>query len=282
MYKITLILTALLLLASCTAKENDENMIETQSLSVDSLKAPVIIANIDKKPCYFDILFENAIDEIGITENTADFEKIKAVYVYIIEKTHYIPFNNEEISATWRSFDTCETAPTYYEELATGVLQYGIGSCENYASAMVFMLEKLGMEAKYVPGATYSVDGEMVKHAWAMVKFNGEWYHVDPQLEDNISNSVIKFNYFMKNDIIFSRTHIWGENLPNPTEHDEELPQCNGNELIELQHIAKTEHVFFTEQEAEDKAFEYAQNAQEINDIEISKKTPIFPQEFPD
>jgi transglutaminase-like putative cysteine protease len=44
----------------------------------------------------------------------------------------------------------------------------------------------MGFEARYVPGLTYSIEGKLVPHAWAMVRLDGSWYHADPQLEDNI------------------------------------------------------------------------------------------------
>ncbi len=289
MNKIILLMLVFLLMVACAnapdntnTPESANNAVQVDETPIESNVQLVGVNETGREMCYFDELHKKSINSIGITQETVDYEKIKAVFIYIIQTTSYIPFDNEVITSTWRSFDTCDTPPTFYEELATGVLQYGIGSCENYASALVFLLEGLGMEAKYVPGATYSVNGEMVKHAWAMVKFNGHWYHIDPQLEDNISKSNIIFKYFMKDDITFSKTHLWGEALPNPTDYDKNLPKCEGPELIAEQKIPLTEHNFYSEEQAENKALTFAENAQSINSVHIEEKTPIFPQEFPD
>ncbi len=275
MKKIIVLLTAFLIVATFAN-------INTPRTAAENIETPQYlgVTYTGEEMCYFEALHEKSINNIGITDETVDYEKIKAAYIYIIEHTTYIPFDNNDITQTWRSFDTCDTPPTYYEELATGVLQYGIGSCENYAAALVFLLEGIGMEAKYVPGATYSVNGEMVRHAWAMVKFNGEWYHIDPQLEDDISNNFIAFKYFMKNDAEFSKTHLWGDLLPNPTDYDEELPDCSGHELIIIPKLTKSSKVFFTEEQAVEQALLYAENTQNINKIEIKEKTPAFPKEF--
>jgi hypothetical protein len=47
-----------------------------------------------------------------------------------------------------------------------------------------------------------------------VAKVDGEWYHLDCQLEDNISrHGSIRYRYFMKGDATMAGSHRWGQNL---------------------------------------------------------------------
>lgn len=86
--------------------------------------------------------------------------------------------------------------------------------CEDYAAALTLLLRGMGLEAQYVPGLTYSAEGNLVDHAWTMVKIDGVWYHLDSQLEDNISRrGSVRYRYFLKGDATLSGSHRWGQNL---------------------------------------------------------------------
>ena len=86
--------------------------------------------------------------------------------------------------------------------------------CEDYAAALTLLLRELGLEAEYVPGLPYSVEGNLVDHAWTMVKIDGVWYHLDSQLEDNITrHGLVRYRYFLKGDTTLSGSHVWGQRL---------------------------------------------------------------------
>ncbi len=234
--------------------------------------------NSNSELCEFDRLYEDTIAEIGINDEMTDYEIIEKCFVYIIESTFYIEYDNPTITQSWRSYPTCEVPPTYYEELAFGVLKYGIGSCENFAAAMMVLLEGLGFEVRYVPGYTASVGGNYVVHAWTMVKVDDRWYHLDSQLEDNISFEEINFKYFMKDDNTFYSSHIWGERLVQPNEYDLSLPYCDG--IIETPQARTL--VFrgknYTVEDAVKHAEQQKAKAGDLwNDIVLEDSMPPFP-----
>lgn len=71
--------------------------------------------------------------------------------------------------------------------------------CEDYAAALTLLLREMGLEAAYVPGLTYSAEGNLVDHAWTLVKVDGVWYHLDSQLEDAISRrGSVGYRYFLR------------------------------------------------------------------------------------
>lgn len=85
--------------------------------------------------------------------------------------------------------------------------------CEDYAAALTLLYRAAGLQAEYVPGITYSAEGPLVDHYWTMVMVDRQWYHVDPQLEDNISrHGYVRYRYFMRGRSIHA-SHWWGQNL---------------------------------------------------------------------
>ena len=101
---------------------------------------------------------------------------------------------------------------TYYD--ADGVLLRGTGVCDSYAKAYVQLLQTAGLEAKRVTGY-----GNGDSHAWAVVKIDGEWYHIDPTWDDPLTGNptqdkrpvsgVEGHTYFGLPDIIMKMDHSW-------------------------------------------------------------------------
>ena len=47
-----------------------------------------------------------------------------------------------------------------------------------------------------------------------MVQLDGQWYHIDPQLEDNVTRrGRLTYRFFLKGDQTMAADHRWGENL---------------------------------------------------------------------
>jgi transglutaminase-like putative cysteine protease len=101
------------------------------------------------------------------------------------------------------------------ENRAVSVLAFNVGMCEDYAAAFTLLLRGMGLEAEYVPGLTYAADGTgFVDHSWAVCKIDGVWYHLDCQLEQNITRrGRINYRYFMRGDATLAGSHRWGQNL---------------------------------------------------------------------
>jgi len=113
----------------------------------------------------------------------------------------------------WRIRSTDDSNPSYVEIRACNFLLTGVGACEDYAAALIMLLEGMGIEAKYMPGVTWGRNGGLIYHAWIQAKVDGDWYHLDCELEDGISNGTVRYRYFMKSDLAMHASHFWGQNF---------------------------------------------------------------------
>ncbi len=177
--------------------------------------------------CFFQQLAKEKVAALGLAGNETPIETVQAAFRYVVANTHYLAYDNPTFTDSWRFFDTCNTAPTTIQVMGFSPLYYGWGSCENYAAALMVLLEELGFETAYVTGQTFSIDGALVDHAWIMVKIGENWYHADPQLEDNIiKGNTILYRYFLKSDDEFAAHHVWGSRLKTPDPYSLTLPLC--------------------------------------------------------
>ncbi|MEG2174953.1 MAG: transglutaminase-like domain-containing protein [Oscillospiraceae bacterium] len=142
--------------------------------------------------------------------NGDEVAKTLAAYEYVIAHTSFALPAGLDI---WRVRGGGEKL-SYLENRALSPLLFGVGSCEDYAAALILLLREGGIEARYVPGLTASVRGDFVDHAWVVACVEGMWYHLDPQLEDNVMrNNHLMLRYFLKSDMTMLADHRWGDNL---------------------------------------------------------------------
>lgn len=176
---------------------------------------------------YYVLSLIDGFIEARVDKSGDSYSQVYDVYKGLVEQTAF--FDNKPVGLdVWRVKGDDTNYPTIMEIRTISPLAYGIGSCEDYAAATVTICERLGIEAVYVPGLTYSVEGKLVDHAWAMVKIEGEWYHVDPQLEDNImrKTDIMRNRYFLKGDDTMKTDHRWGTLVESPSEYSLALPEC--------------------------------------------------------
>ena len=147
-------------------------------------------------------------------------ETVRAAYRWLVEQVYFAdPVGLD----SWRYLSDDDTAIPYLENRALSPLLFGIGSCEDFAAAMVMLLRAAGFEADYVAGYTLSVEQVYIDHAWAVVKLDGRWYHLDPQLEQNVSRgNRLAYRYYLRSDGELELDHKWGENL---IAHWPEMPE---------------------------------------------------------
>ena len=87
--------------------------------------------------------------------------------------------------------------------------------CNGYAEAMVYLLNRIGIEAIYIPSLP------AMNHAWNKVKVDGTWYNMDATWDDPVPDrqGKIGYQYFLVSDSQLSKTHDWdNEGLPQATD----------------------------------------------------------------
>ncbi|WP_294407041.1 transglutaminase-like domain-containing protein [uncultured Clostridium sp.] len=106
-----------------------------------------------------------------INVNMSEFDKVRAIDKYIIDKYEY---------------DTTLQSENSYSALTTGRT-----TCNGYAMTACKMFSMAGVENKIVLG---SLQG--VPHAWNEVKINGKWYNIDVTNNDSLRCD----RFFLKSD----------------------------------------------------------------------------------
>jgi hypothetical protein len=163
------------------------------------------------EPGYIEQIAQETIAKI-VTPDMGEFEKAKAAFDYIIMTATLDDPIGLDI---WRVRGPDGPAPSFVENRSVSLLAFSVGMCEDYAAAFTLLLRGMGLEAEYVPGLTYAADGTgFVDHSWVVAKIDGVWYHLDCQLEQNITRrGRINYRYFMRGDATLAGSHRWGQNL---------------------------------------------------------------------
>lgn len=97
-----------------------------------------------------------------------------------------------------------------------GVLLRGKGVCQSYALAYMLLLDRMGIEARYV-------NSKAMDHAWNLVRINRKWYHVDVTWDDPAPGNYENHNYFCLSDRYMRRDHSW--------EKPASYPACSSDDL---------------------------------------------------
>ena len=95
-----------------------------------------------------------------VKDGMTDYEKLWSIFCYISEHISYV--------------DDAETMDET-EEGINGFIK-GTGSCFTYFASMKAMLERAGFDTINVTRDKTVKEGQ---HFWSLVKYEGEWYHID-------------------------------------------------------------------------------------------------------
>ncbi|MDY3014954.1 MAG: transglutaminase domain-containing protein [Evtepia sp.] len=131
----------------------------------------------------------------SIPQNTPDYEKILAVYEYIIENTDYQPVERNSM---------------------INVMVNGAGMCGCYAKTTQYLLNLLGIDCAYISG---TANGE--SHAWNLVWVDGTpcWLDTtwgDPVFEGRTANDGPSYDYFCITTSDLLSTHTIDSTVPVP------------------------------------------------------------------
>lgn len=108
---------------------------------------------------------EEILDAFAFDENTGDYEKVRAVYDYLVENV---------------SYDTVHEKNDYYHLNATAyaALVNKNASCQGFCVAMERLLLECGVSCRIVTGDAVK-DGISEYHSWNLVCIDGLYYNVD-------------------------------------------------------------------------------------------------------
>ena len=145
---------------------------------------------------------------LTVDEDATEFERVLAVYEYIILTTKY-------------NLDAPDNQNIY------SVFVNRESVCAGFSRAAQLLLERLGVFVTYVIGEAY-VPGFMdypVAHAWNLVRVDGEYYYLDvtwgsPMFaEDSILSDRIHiiYDYLLVNEEKLFRTHVLAEGITMPS-----------------------------------------------------------------
>lgn len=122
------------------------------------------------------------------TASAKDADKVKAIHDYIVKMAQY---SDKTVGSQYSTYT---------------LVTENKGVCQAYALLMDKMLIQAGIETMYVKG-TAGND----RHAWNLVKVDGNWFHVDATWNDPIGNKAgeVSYKYFLVADSQMAKTHTW-------------------------------------------------------------------------
>ncbi len=116
----------------------------------------------------------------------SEFDKIKAIHDYVVERIDYTNDNTYKCHSTYAA------------------IVEGKAVCQGYASLFLRMCKQSGIPARYITGYGITEEGKKEAHAWNIVKLGDYWYNVDTTWDDPIMLRALYYDYFLKSDADFA------------------------------------------------------------------------------
>lgn len=113
---------------------------------------------------------KEVLAELSLPETAGDYEKIRAVHDYLVEKVSYDNVHKNNDYHTVRS-------------TAYGALVSHSATCQGYAVSLYRLLSELGVECRVITGEGISENGSE-DHAWNLVSIDGLYYNIDVTWDD--------------------------------------------------------------------------------------------------
>lgn len=136
------------------------------------------------------------------TKNMTTYQKVKAVYDYIINTMEYDPnHSNYDGSPYYSELEEGYWYSSAYDRnklhRAGYIIKFHDGVCHDYSSLFMVMTRAIGLESYSIYGRVKSKAGDFVAHEWTYIKLNGEYYAFDAQIEQsNLVNGQITYSFF--------------------------------------------------------------------------------------
>lgn len=141
-------------------------------------EAKTYFSTVDEKLNFYKSLVKSSMSEE---------EKALIIHDYIVSHSEY---------------DT-----TYSTYNAEGIFMRGIGVCQSYAFAYMYIMNALGIECHFVPSTEMG-------HAWNLIRVDGSYYHVDCTFDDPVTDrfGLASHRYFLLSDAAISQNgHSGGD-----------------------------------------------------------------------
>lgn len=147
-----------------------------------------------------------------VSKFSNDSEKAYYIYTWITENAEYAYDENGEPSEL----------PIDHSMYGNIVNKYSV--CEGFAEAFTYLCTACGIENSVVIGDSENTKGELVPHAWNIVKIDGKYYYIDTTWDETRTPESYKYAFRSFNDEIFNSNHFPDEsyNLPKPEEQSTE------------------------------------------------------------
>ena len=138
------------------------------------------------------IQVDNKVKEIiagfGFTEQTTEYEKVKAVYDYVCSNVKYSENLDKDIVYTaWSALFQKEAV------------------CQGYAQLMYRMLKEAGISVRLIPGYGKGMD---IMHGWNIVKIGDCYYNLDSTWDAEYKTAGKEYAYFLKSDNFLYHTRL--------------------------------------------------------------------------
>ncbi len=202
---ILLTLVCVFSVCACGEKEKQESSsIKEVSSDISSEVSSEIFSEITSSVSEFEALKTETDKKANeamasvVTENMTELQKLKITYEWL-----FWHFKYRAVALDLSNGYTDEV--TY--DLASYFFKYRKGSCEHYAAAQKVILNNLGYESMYVEGERLTLAGNWGEHVWLIVKYDGNWYHLDGLFSGNHTPSLT--TVFLAPDSAIENTHKW-------------------------------------------------------------------------
>ncbi len=127
-----------------------------------------------------------------------EYEKVMCLHDLIVSDVNYVyadAANGVPSSESWA-------------HNIVGVTEKRGAVCEGYARTYQLALNLVGVENVFVTGVA-GTGRDSGGHAWNLVKVDGKWYWIDPTWDDGNSSDYPSYEFFMKTDGEFLKTHTY-------------------------------------------------------------------------
>jgi transglutaminase/protease-like cytokinesis protein 3 len=135
------------------------------------------------------------IIESLISSDMPQFDKAYTLHKYLVQTIEY----DHDYSNNPNAFNVY------------GALMEGLAVCQGYSQAFQMLLYMVGIEGIIITGLAGISEPEPENHAWNLVRFGVNWYHIDPTWNDQ--NEIDSHRFFAVPDSFLEISHSWNQDF---------------------------------------------------------------------